>query len=248
MNNKKTMKRQMKVEWLLMTVIMIYATSCTDRLGFLDLENEAPEIGIEIVQDGQIQFVTELTDSLKTSLKVGKDTYNLKMNVSDFEQGSLIVDRTFKNGEAQLRLNGEDFTGPVDVSDVTELDLAVVPNENGELVIDFSLTDEIGKTGSVTFTLVSFNNLFPIANYTHSKIALHSSNQYEFDASDSFDQDERFGGRVRQYEWTINQNTFLREDAVFRQDLSPGGYDVSLVVIDNDGGRSEAFNKIITIN
>lgn len=243
------MKKIKNMKSVVITMLLaVLAMGCQDRLTFLDDENEAPVFEVQITEDGKVVLVSEVNIKLKTSQKHGSDRHTFDLQFSDYEEGKMTLSSAVVSGDATVLVNDVALEGDMDVSELENLSVDIVANENNLISVDFTIADEIGKSGAVTVNIDAFDNMFPVAGFTFDKIALHSAQQYEFDGSSSYDEDAEYGGGVSYYEWSIDGRTFVTQEPTFRQDLTPGGYDVGLVVIDNDGGRSEEYSEIVQIN
>ncbi|MFC2011101.1 PKD domain-containing protein [Chloroflexota bacterium] len=98
---------------------------------------------------------------------------------------------------------------------------------DGNHIVTATATDTIGQTnnGSVTVTVDNINDP-PVASFTYNSNGLTCN----FDASDSYDAD----GSIVAYDWIFGDGNTGAGITITHTYASPGTYEVSLTVMDND--------------
>jgi hypothetical protein len=217
-------------------LICISICGCDDRFEFANRENRAPRLFFYGDEDNH-----SLTDSLKrgTHLKIGSSSYFLELSAKDPEGQLPSVNFRLESGLAKLFHGQQQLAGSVEVENGI-VSLEIVPGGQGTISITFEATDNIGKGAAATFTLVTFDNLSPVASATLLPTKISGPYEFEFDASASYDKDQKFGGEVTAYEYVINDtDTIMTSNKVIRHNFpGPGGYRVKYRVHDNEGAIS----------
>ena len=198
-------------------LILVSITGCDKRKDFYSTINESPKI--EMRKQGTPLFVTGLNDSIK---KMFPDYY-LELKVTDEEKLPLNYSLTNLADKFSITNNVGRFT-----PDTTKL---------GTHGIVFTTTDSYKVTTTAMATFVVFDNLPPVALFTAAKQAVYDPLQYNIDASASYDGDSKYGGKIVEYEFTINTsykvNTgFNNINYIFP---AAGNYTLSVRVKDNNG-------------
>ncbi|MDP4272675.1 MAG: hypothetical protein Q8907_00160 [Bacteroidota bacterium] len=116
--------------------------------------------------------------------------------------------------------------------------------------ITCSVKDAYLKSEERRLNFIIFDNLPPVASFTYIPISNLSSHEIEFDASSSYDKDARFGGKVVEYDFTMdNTVNFQTTNGVVDFSFnSAGTKQVKLRVKDNDNTWSGYLIKNITVN
>lgn len=113
------------------------------------------------------------------------------------------------------------------------------------------ITDELGQVAEAKLYLHLFYNIPPFCIAYINKTSIQHPNEYEFDASASFDQDKKFGGYIVNYEYKINSSLiFTTQNSKLKHIFSsPGNYQIEIRCQDNDGAWSvNPFKQIINVN
>jgi len=122
-----------------------------------------------------------------------------------------------------------------------EADVKLDANANGEVAV------YIGSGGSsdvINVTVTGLGGGTPSASYTYSPSSPLPGESVEFDASGSTDD-----GTVKYYEWDWNDGTTdnVTSPTISHTFSSPGSYDVTLKVTDDDG-NSDTVTKTVTVD
>ena len=233
----------------IISIITTVASCAPNRFESILEDNSSPLISLnkgELDENG----VWKLTERFKIGLKTGKIPISINVKGEDPEGFNLTVDVN-KDEEVEIfDQNNTPLEFPLQLENSEEASFFLSVENTGLYEVDIILTDELGKTSLATITIDAFINEIPVAviNPDPRYIGVASRNEYEIIGSGSYDNDQAWGGSVSYYEWTINNSDeFITETPYFRQSLEPGGYNVTLTVIDNDGVRSEKVSELITI-
>lgn len=224
---------------------IIITTSCDDRWDFEEKNNTPP-----IAYFNNNQELTELRDSLKTSIKNGTDHYAFR--VTPFDGENLLTDLSFKlvNGTGRIQIANETITQAVISTKAEPIDIKFYPEETGSIVeLLFTTRDFFNATHVAELTLFVFDNLAPVAEFTYQQTSVNSRFEVTFDARASKDLDKRQGGLIEFYEYVLPNRTIRTKLPVQTIDFpGAGNYNVTLRVYDNDGASSTGVTKLITIS
>ncbi|MCA6431230.1 MAG: hypothetical protein IM613_17480 [Cytophagales bacterium] len=234
----------MKNSTLVLLLFCFVFTACDERFGFLGNLNRSP-----VVFFRNNTSLVELSDSLKTSVKNGKQTYDITVSFSDPENQLSTVNVSVVGGTGVLRQDGNVITNSIGISSGTA-QISFKPDAGGNFTLLFTATDSFDKTATASLALFVFDNLPPIAKFTESKLAINSPYEYQFDASQSFDQDKSKGGAIQAYRFLINNTVEILTQQRIVKYVFPGtgGQEVKLEVYDNNGAKSTVFTKVIQVN
>ena len=251
---------------ILFVLVAASLWSCDDRFNFLSSYNKAPEITFtgtdthttngESLPAGDKTSASNgntitLIDSVKTSLKHGAVNYTYTINLNDPDNNITDITLGLFSGTAKLKLNNSDVPSSIPTN-INSMNITVSDylGENGLIGVGVGVKDAFGVTSSIKLQLTAFVNLPPVASFTS---AVNNVNgdpyQYQFNASASYDTDAKFGGGLQGYEWTVNGVKLPITTTPIMNQVFPaaGGYQVSLAVYDNDGGKSPVVTQQITV-
>ena len=126
-------------------------------------------------------------------------------------------------------------------NDVANKLIRYYPSEFGFHSFDVVVKDPYGMSDKVHINLDVFDNYKPVAIFDI-KV---SGNILKIDASNSYDQDSLYGGKIVSYKFTVNGNTWERVSSVFYHDIlnDIDYYNINLVVKDNDNALSEMYSQ-----
>ncbi len=211
-------------------IALLFLFSCSDRIDGLETLNHKPEI--YLVKDS---LTTSLVDSIR--LFPGEQVvYNFKVKVIDKDANNWKVKYVVDEGELSFLYQGMPLAYPSIRADVPEVELSAVPRNLGINEFRIVAEDRFKQTSEVKVRLFCFSNLLPVAELSVTPIGPF---EYEFDASASYDLDQRFGGRVESFEFTVAGVRFRSALPQFRHVFSaPGTYVVKVVAFDNNGAAS----------
>ena len=129
-------------------------------------------------------------------------------------------------------------------------DFSVFSIKQGVKNFKVRAADDFGNFNESKFNLVFLPNKNPVAKL---KLQKHDfdSRIYWMDFSDSFDQDEKLGGRVVEYHYWIEHNGIVEKNQTefksIRYVFDPGKNIVSVRVRDNDGQLSKEVKVEVNI-
>lgn len=239
---------------LIFIICILSLFSCEDYLDFLSTVNQPPNIKLLNSSGG---LVTEMSAALKLPSDIKQhrpEFFTIRANATDPEGMLADVNAVVRTG------NGTFST--INVGENGELEFTYTP-EPGDLsfhVIDVIATDNLGNSSKATLTLEVFVNKLPTASFTLRKVGEVSQYEYILDARQSTDADASAGGVITKLEWSIGGSKFtdpmVNSEGQFHGQMetkyvfpSAGNYTITLVVIDDDGGRSpQTQNQSFTIN
>jgi hypothetical protein len=120
------------------------------------------------------------------------------------------------------------------------------PSEYGFHSFDVVVKDPYGMSDKVHLNLDVFDNYKPVAIFDISV----SGTVLKIDASNSYDQDSLYGGKIVSYRFTVNGNTWERESPILYHDIFSDidYYNISLVVRDDDNALSEMYSQSYSKN
>jgi hypothetical protein len=216
-----------KLNILIFVVIVVSVYSCDNREDPYNDYNNAPEVKVMRLTD------TEASISISDSVKLGMD-YQLKYFLTDEENLNLTIEKSIESDVVSLN------NGRVVITGQTE----------GTHIITLITEDSFGKKGEANIELYCFHNLRPLCKGIITKTAVLSDNEVEVNLEGSFDQDSRWGGKIVQYEYKIQNNYFVRNylpsiKYIFE---GKGQKKITVRVQDNDGDWSDPQILYFTLN
>ncbi|MEQ9303000.1 MAG: hypothetical protein RJQ14_03725 [Marinoscillum sp.] len=214
---------------------------------FLDDLNEGPQINFV---SSNSENTVLLEDSIKTLLDIKADPsfYEISLSISDENDNLESVIYSQISGLGTL-LQGEDTIRNSNITlnnDVLEFEY--YPRNYGAHIFTLTAQDEFGESNQVRVQLVAFENLLPQAILGVNRLGRLSPFEYAFDASESFDKDQRFGGGIIEYEFFILDKQYRILTPEFKFIFPTDGvYDVGLRVKDNNGKWSTRVTTSVTV-
>jgi hypothetical protein len=234
---------------LILLSLCIFFSSCDTTKGFLEDLNDAP----------QINFMTNaqavvLNDSIKVGLKSLKSYYTIDLKVTDRNKNIKEVVYNQLIGIGKLKQDGIDIISN-NISfkpDVSALQFDYYPENYGLHEIGLTVRDNFGLSNDVTVKVTSFKNLKPVAKFRWSKVGSRDPLEYKIIAEESFDKDEKYGGKILDYEFKVQgviipilPSTQEHITVIFPE---VNTYRVELRVRDNDGEWSELYWEDVKVN
>jgi|SRR6218665_1515929 len=181
-------------------------------------------------------------DSAKYSLKAKQESLTLNFSVS--------------NGNNNLkhvrirRISGDSADPDKELFDgiISRGRVKFTIKKTGVSVFDFTAADVLGGSTTSRYTLTVFENLPPTAKLA----AIPSQDNkylYTLDASGSKDGDQKFGGNIQIYRYTIDGGyTFdTASPSIPRTFFAAGRHVIKLVTVDNEGMVGEALTLDVNI-
>ena len=224
-------------------IVAVSATmvSCDDKS--VDGLNTPPKISI---YENQTEVKT-INDSIKISLKSSKNENTYRFNFSDLQKNIKTISFEKVVGEVEVLRLGNKIVS-IDYENESSIDLTFKPKSLGTNVIRVKVTDNGLATDYVELQLIAITNLEPVAvlSVVNSPIS-GVTNHYTIDASSSFDRDQKIGGGIVVYEYTIDGLKVKSSESTLKQIFSPGSHSIKLRVKDLDDAYSPEIEKIITL-
>lgn len=214
---------------LLLISIAVFLFSCGETEDFLNSLNQSP----------QINFMGETNAPvLRDSVKMSQVKYHISLRVTDENNNIREVKYSQLEGTGKLLQEGVEIQS----NNITfERDSAILqfdyyPATLGIHRFTITVTDNFGLAKTAIVELTAFENLLPVSRFTARKIGQLSRYEWKFDASESFDRDERYGGQIKEYEFSVLGKVYtILSDHIFIIFPQTGIYSVSVRVKDNDG-------------
>lgn len=203
----------MKKYFLLSILAAAALYSCNETQDPFQKYNQAPVVEI------RSPYTKDFASFSIDSIKLGK-TYSLEYRVTDEQKGLSLTPPNFGNWKLEQSGNFENVT----------------PSAEGEATLSLSATDCYGLTGQKSVKLVCFNNLPPVAKASCDVIAIISPLERKINAMSSYDRDQKYGGKIIAYEFTITGNKPVINATGFMMYIFPktGSYRVKVRVQDSD--------------
>jgi hypothetical protein len=216
-----------KLNILISAIIVFSVFSCDNREDPYSDYNNAPEVKVMRLTD------TEGSVSISDSVKLGMD-YQLKYFLTDEENLNLTIEKSIESDIVSLN------NGSVIISGQTE----------GIHNITLKTEDSFGKRGEANIELYCFHNLRPVCKGVITKTAVLSDNEIEINLKESIDMDSRWGGKIVQYEYKIQNNYLARNYLPSIKYIleSKGQKKITVRVQDNDGDWSDPQILYFTLN
>lgn len=197
-----------------------------------------------------------ISDGLKI-LNAEEGSYAVTLDYSGQDLKALSYE--IASGHAKLYVDGNELpANNIPVSNKAEI--VIKPTELKPVSILFKATDDNGKVNKAVLDLNVFDNLKPTANLhivvkpverpaENSRLLSMSEGEYScyLDASGSYDQDDRFGGKIVKYHFTINGKDLYTSEGEIKFNISKGTHTVTVSVQDNEGAWSNPTTRTITV-
>ncbi len=206
-------------------IAVLLTTSCDKRDDYFKGLNQVPQI---IISKNGVPIDKDIVDSIKISTK---RTYQYK--IMDEEQ--LELDYETKGTDLELLVqNGT---------------IQYIGQNAGKTELLLQTKDSFRAIGQRLIVVETMKNMLPIAKMDIKIIGTASPNEIEIDASASYDQDKRFGGKIVLYEYELHNYTFQSPLSKIRYIFGSGGQKkIGLKVQDNDGEWSEQIIQYFVID
>jgi hypothetical protein len=224
---------------ILVIIVGVLVFGCGQTNEFLEDLNEAPQINF-----GGNLAEPILRDSIKLSSFTSSGKYHIALritdinnNIADVRYEQLVGTGKLMQEDVEIISNNVSFR-----RDSALLEFDYYPENLGAHQFSITVTDNFGLYATAILELTAFENLLPHAHFTAKKLGQRSRYEWEFDANESYDRDERYGGEITEYEFSVlgKVYTLLTPDIVI---IFPGTgiYTVGVRVKDNDNKWS---NKV----
>lgn len=208
--------------------------------------NDAPTISFTFLDNE----ITELNDSIKFSKNI-RQLYEIDVTVKDPQFNVDFVFFDLVSGEGSVFTQGlftRAFLRPTNEIQ-GKYNLTFQASDLGIHKMNIVARDTFEESDSVSVRLTAFENLPPVAKLEIRLVGILSKYEYILDASDSFDRDEKYGGNIVEYEYTINSQVISREEDKISHIFSKEGVVVlALRVKDSDGVWSQPFETVQNID
>lgn len=231
-----------RVKFLIVFAVFTTILSCSDRQDTIQSLNTPPEI--YFVHSGD-SLTKEMTDSIRY-YEDSPSYYTVSLKLGDQDENLWKCAIVLDSGKVSGYYNGMELDRPSVRVDQEFVDLSLSPKQTGNTTIHFVAEDRFNQKSTATLNLFAFRNLPPVARMDYRQV---SGYEHAFDATNSYDADERFGGEVVAYEFNIAGKVFTTPQPIVYHVFSGAGtYTVSLRVMDNDGDFSEPVESQVIIN
>lgn len=199
---------------------MFLLISCDEPKDYFYSNNSAPEVLLKTAAG----YSPELSDLHKLS---PGENYRCIFKYTD-DQGYESLEVDFISGSGSWQSEDSLFY--------------YLPDTTGQHNLILHFSDPYAKQTSCKISLDVFWNLKPVAAFEYSI----SNKILTIDASESYDQDEEFGGRIVDYKFVLDGNKFYLQTPEFIQNIDTEIiHIIKLQVRDNDGEWSSLVSDII---
>ncbi len=195
-------------------------SSCTKEKDYFYGNNQTPQFHLITAE----QEVDHITDIIKTSVS---DKY--------------IVEYTVIDDQDSYTISWADVFGKGSVDLMEDHKIHIIP-QTEKYKVRLYCIDPYGLKDDVLIDIETFSNLQPVAKFSYSIL---QNSFINIDAAESYDRDSAMGGRIIDYEYTVNGVSFLSKEDHFLHDLIEGVsfYNISLSVMDNDSVWSYPYSE-----
>jgi len=230
---KKSFKR---VAIVLLSAVTIVA--CNKRDDYFASINSEIEVLLS-GQDNEWHLSNEYSAVLSDSVKVGKN-YIISTQITSTKSIKSVIISKPSIGQISYKGVEISYSESIDINLVDQL--VYKSNSIGTVKITIKATDVYDREIEAELHLTVFDNLPPIARLKIIHVDNLDQYEYQFDASESFDQDSEFGGGIVQYLFTIDSLEIMYPDSKMNHIFSQSGnYDISVKCWDNKGAVSNTF-------
>jgi hypothetical protein len=190
---KKISELQRILLYIILTVTsIVILLSCEEPKDFFSDNNSNPEIYIKSESGG---YISEISADLKLS---NNNHYKCTFKyIDDQEYADTIINLI--EGKGKWKIEDSIFY--------------YFPESSGNHSIELTFSDPYKATTSCKINLNVFWNLKPVAVLRCSV----NENVLNIDASQSYDQDEKFGGKITAYRFILDDYPFILTKPVFLQ-------------------------------
>ncbi len=228
-------------------ILSVVISSCKEE----DINKAAPELTSEnLFVNSNNQFY----DTIKLDYKLmGRYLFNV---VDEGKVDLTLRVENFTSNIARIAINGDiqdDLITTTKISNSKTLEIIVIFNANNKNTLQtahftLELADGINqKSPTYEFFVSGFEKLAPISKFKVEKVNLISNFEYEIDASASYDQDYKFGGKIVKYLYQIDNKVRLksRESKIKYSFPGEGAYQISVIVFDNHNLKGISQKNIV---
>lgn len=178
-----------------------------------------------------------LKDSIKISPVVSQIKYRIALrvtdrnnNIAEVRYDQLLGTGTLRQDDVEIISNNISFR-----KDSSILEFDYYPTVFGIHQFSITVKDDFGLSSKAILELVAFDNLPPRAHFTAGKLGQRSRYEWELDASESFDRDAKYGGAIKEYEFSVLGKVYNLLSPEIRIIFPATGiYTVGVRVKDND--------------
>jgi len=175
----------MKIITIKGLLIVALFISCTKEKDYFNENNLAPSIYVKKI--GNTLYEKNIVDSMKAS--IGLVEYNIKIEDEHVDLTKVIFQSNF---------NTSVFTN---INDSTFSYKSNIPGEH-QLIIQ--VTDAYNLTENAIVNIIAFENMPPVAKLKYTI----QGDELFLDASESYDSDEKFGGRIKKYLFNVSGDLY----------------------------------------
>lgn len=201
-------------------------------------------------------------DGLAPVIKVGNDAFDLRDTMKFTVQQEYVFSFTIEDDQTEriLKVNKLQngllfFQGKImndaetNISGIQSGQITFRALQPGLFNFNVSVEDPQGLSSSIVIELNVLDNMLPVARMQITQTAEVSPYQIAVDAAQSYDQDERWGGQVKAYEFTVDEFYSTETIRPKLEYIFPevGTYRIVLRVKDNDDEWSEALTRQVSI-
>ena len=237
------MKKLSIITFIIITALI----GCDDKINALEELNLAPNTDYYTISKGYwISGSSNIVikDSAKFYNEENKLPYSVSIRFKDINKNFGYVNLVSSQSYNDFYINDKNYVNNFKV-EIDSFSLAYKNQYDYSKKFKMIVSDTWDKTNTIDFDLTFFDNLPPTAAFNLNVI---NNNEYEFDASASLDQDKKWGGYIRQYEYVIN-NSFVitTTEKKIRHVFMSGTHNIKLRVKDSDNVWSSYTQKSVTI-
>jgi hypothetical protein len=218
-------------------IILFYLFSGCGRIENIENLNQPPRLLFNGVDSSDV-----VRDSVKISLKNDRKLYDFTLLLKDANQNIEELNYKILAGKGNLYQDNQLAQSNVlFINSAYLVFLAYEPFVPGQHVLEFIVIDEFNLQETLSIELTAFNNLIPIARFSINTPD-HPVDPLErlIDASESYDQDLKFGGGVVAFEYSfLGKRVLSEKDKISVIFPSAYNYEITLRVVDTDGAWSE---------
>lgn len=205
---------------LLLATLLLWR--CDNREDYFKEINEPPQLTLWL---NDTTSVHTISDSLKTGQNI-----TLRYELTDEER--LNISHESEGNASQMVINEENRT------------ITITGEAEGKWKASFKVQDSFGEQDQAAISFTVFDNLTPVTEFIVRKVAVVSPYEIEVDASRSFDQDARFGGKIDLYEYNLNNYKFQTPLQKIRYIFGSSGQKKITVRVQDNNGDWSAENSV----
>jgi len=235
---------------IILSILCIAFSGCDDKELSLEDLNIAPELQYFSRSTSQWETVgsnNRIIDSAKVWTITNNMNYAAVFRSEDQNSNYGDLTITALDNDLDFFIDNALYENVATVA-LDSFSLAVRYTQPQIKRFEVKVRDSWDKEHTGQFEIHYLENRGPVANFELIEVNILTDNEYEINATTSFDRDNNLGGYIVEYEYTIDGVISTIPTDKINHVFSVGTHQIKLRCLDNDGAWSTQITKEITIN